>query len=396
MPPTEAPFNVSLSNGHSIPARFVDEAGMAWWIGQLTGRPGLTTTKIGASREGRQLHGLKVGNGPVRISITAGAHADEPAGPIAACVLAWFMSAEECAPLRDRFTFTICPQVNPDGAEANRPWFSQLPDLETYLRNVKREEPGDDIEFGYPTNGFGPLRPENAAVAEFLATGAPYHVHASLHSMGMAEGAWFLIEKSWVDKTQPLQQRLCELAKRHGFALHDIQRNGEKGFTRIGPGLCTTPTGAAMREHFAKAPLTAAKFHGSSMEYVRQLGGNPLALVSEVPNFAISGSETTDPSAVSDNATYGNFSPTRSQNPAAGETLYEILRDRVKRHVAMGNFEDAIAEASKAGVVPVPFAKHVALQVEMVLAACEFIVASDIPASAQAALSDKTQVKPTN
>ena len=37
--------------------------------------------EIGRSREGRPLPGATLGDGPLRISLIAGAHADEPVGP---------------------------------------------------------------------------------------------------------------------------------------------------------------------------------------------------------------------------------------------------------------------------------------------------------------------------
>src|SRR5690606_3559887 len=126
--------------------------------------------QIGLSRAGRPLYGLVVGDGSAHCSITAGAHADEPAGPMTAMLLAEWLAGETQAAreFRQQFTFRICPQVNPDGAEANREWFAPIPDFLTYLRHVKREGPGDDIEFGYPGGGRSAMRPENQAVAGFL------------------------------------------------------------------------------------------------------------------------------------------------------------------------------------------------------------------------------------
>jgi hypothetical protein len=198
--------------------------------------------------------------------------------------------------------------------------------------------------------------------------------------MGTAVGAWFLIEKSWADRTQPLQRRLAELASRYGLGLHDIQRNGEKGFTRIDRGFCTTPTSTAMRDYFLKSndPDTAARFHFSSMEFVKSLGGNPLALVTEIPNFTLSSPQMIDNTVFTSDAT----------PPAPGETLYERCRDHVKKAMAAGDISGAVKAATNAGAVPVPFATHVALQVEAVLAACEFIRVSNLPDIVQGVLSD--------
>jgi len=354
----------------AVDARFLDDAGAAWWMDRLRQRPGVQVSEIGISRAGRTLYGLQVGNGPRKVSITAGAHADEPAGPMAACALGWFVSdpAPAQSLMRDEFTFMICPQVNPDGAEANRPWFAAVPDIETYLRHVRREGPGDDVEFGYPGNGKGPLRPENAAVADFLSGGAPYQFHASLHSMGFAEGAWFLISKNRADQTARLQDELREQAALFGFRLHDIQRHGDKGFTRIARGFCTTPTSTAMRQHFLDAgdSAMADRFHLSSMEFVASLGGDPLQMVSEIPNFALAGGWQPGPIDVADlNAD--------APAPEPGSTVYEKCRDRIKERVTADDLPGALQTAKDYGVIPVPFASHAGLQVQMVLSGIAFL-----------------------
>jgi hypothetical protein len=231
----------------------------------------------------------------MRISITAGAHADEPAGPrtavwiaehIAQGVIPW---ARE---LKERCTFTIVPHVNPDGDAANAKWQSNPLEFEVYLRHVQREGPPEDVEFHYPKDESDrDTRPENLAAADFLRANGPFDLHMSLHSMGVAEGAWFLICREWRDRAVAagVTQRLANHAGRNGLPLHDMERHGEKGFTRIAPGFCTTPRSDAMREYFLERddPETAAHFRPSSMEFVQSLGGDPLCLVSELPHFLI-------------------------------------------------------------------------------------------------------------
>lgn len=262
--------------------------------------------EIGRSREGRPLWGLRIGRGERTVSLTAGAHADEPAGPISAfCLARALVESPDLAPLLQTHRFFVCPQVNPDGAERNRAWFEDPPDAVRYLRNVQREAPGDDVEFGYPRRAdffaaeddesvkeaLGALRPENAAVAGFLEAGAPFVYHASLHSMGLSEGAWFLIGRDWVERAGELMRRLEPHVEASGLGWHDIERHGDKGFARIRRGFCTTPNHVAMRRHFLNAdePQTAAKFHPSSMEFIQSLGGDPLVMVSELPVFLIRG-----------------------------------------------------------------------------------------------------------
>ena len=241
--------------------------------------------EIGLSREGRPIHGAAFGDGPLRISLIAGAHADEPVGPVTLTKLcAWLADAEKARPLLERATWRVCPHVNPDGAARNASWTESTPfSLRDCIANVVRERPGDDVEFGFPRDANDPgVRPENSAVARFLRAGGPYDFHASLHGMFIAEGAWFLINRDRRDATVQLRRDLTSVAEGLGVGLHDWDRHGEKGFTRIDRGFSTTPTSVAMREHFEALgeSTEASKFRPS-------FGGEPLCMVSEVPLFRV-------------------------------------------------------------------------------------------------------------
>lgn len=236
--------------------------------------------RIGESEERRPIDGIVLGRGKAAVSLVAGAHAEEPVGPETLRSFAIDPPRE----LLDRFRFVIVPHVNPDGEARNRAWMERWPDPRAFLEGHVREPPGRDIEFGYPD-----MRPENRAVAAFLAEHAPYALHMSLHGMAAAEGAALLIERTWVDRTAALREGFARAAEEAGLGLHDHDRKGEKGFLYIGPGFSTTPEGAAMRRHFAERgdERTARLFCDSSMEFVRGLGGDPLCLVTEVPLFLI-------------------------------------------------------------------------------------------------------------
>ena len=228
--------------------------------------------QIGSSEEGRPIHGFVLGSGPKRVSLVAGAHADEPIGSI---TLGRLVERPDC-------TFFVVPDVNPDGAARNRAWFDRWPDLAAYREHRLREPPGRDVEFGYPD-----MRPENEAVSAFLREHGPYDLHMSLHGMGEADGALLLVDKRWVDRTGPLRAAYAEALRAAGLPLLDFDRHGEKGFTYLGPGFWTTPESAAMRAFFMERddPETARLFHRNSMEFVRSLGGDPLCLVTEIPLF---------------------------------------------------------------------------------------------------------------
>ncbi len=254
---------------------------------------------LGNSREGRPLVGMRAGNGPLRISLIAGAHADEPAGTRTLLALCqWLRSSPGAAGALKLSTFFICPQANPDGAARNAAW-SCRPDytVEEYLSRAIRELPGDDLEYGFSGGGKRAGRPENQAVQEFLASGGTFHFHASLHGMGFSEGAWFLLNRENVGRTKALREDLLEIVRQLGVPLHDWDRQGEKGFHRIAPGFATTPTSTAMKKHFENLGESgeAEKFLFSSMEYVASLGGKPLQMVSEMPLFLVAPSTSSAP-----------------------------------------------------------------------------------------------------
>lgn len=249
----------------------------------------------GTSREGRPLPAYQFGSGPFRISLIAGCHADEPAGPRLLRHLVSFLSRQEAShPLLQSYSWWAVPHANPDGEAANRRWYSESDsdyNLPRYLQHAVRELPGDDMEYGFPIEGqAGPLRPENAFIYEFWKkAGQPFHMHASLHSMAFSFGPWFLIDPTWAERSDIIQEQCRKRTHDLGYSLNDIDRGGEKGFHRISEGFCTRPNAQAMKAYFLERddPKTAALFHPSSMESIRSFGGDCLTLVSEMPFFLI-------------------------------------------------------------------------------------------------------------
>ena len=251
--------------------------------------------EIGRSREGRSILAYTIGSGPLRVSLIGGCHADEPVGPRFLGRLVRYLGSPAGAGLRTAATWSVIPHVNPDGARANAAW--QAPgadryDFVAYLRHRVRELPGDDIEFGFPRGKNDPgARPENRAAWDFWRAGAPYHLHVSMHGMSVAAGPYFLVERLWWPRFREAAAALTRQVEEAGYALHDVERHGEKGFHRLACGFCSRPDSRAMRRHFLDLgdSETAARFRPSSMEAVRALGVDPLTLVTEMPLFITPG-----------------------------------------------------------------------------------------------------------
>lgn len=252
---------------------------------------------LGRSREGRPIRAFRFGEGRNAVSLLGGCHADEPVGPrLLRHLVAYLDRLPPADPWIRDIEWWIVPHINPDGEKRNAAWAdddAEAYDLGRYLRDAVRELPGDDIEFGFPRRDDDDgARPENRAVfAWWKSRGLPFALHASLHGTAFAAGPWFLVEPSWRERYGPLRERCSEAVRRLGYALHDVERQGEKGFVRLGRGFCTRPDSVSMSEHFIAAgdPETASLFRPSSMETVRSLGGDPLTLVSEMPLFITPG-----------------------------------------------------------------------------------------------------------
>jgi hypothetical protein len=319
-------------------------------------------TRIGESREGRPIRAFRFGRGPFRISLVGGSHADEPVGPALLRRLAYhLLTLPPNDPMLAGYDWWIIPHLNPDGEARNRSWAggdTDRYDVGTYLARSVRELPGDDIEFGYP-GGSEDLaaRPENRAAWDWWAGApGPFDLHASLHGMGFAAGPWHLLEGAWRDRCQLLIERCRAEVHALGYVLHDVERQGEKGFERIEPGFCTRPDSRRMREHFETLgdEATAARFRPSSMEAVRALGGDPLTVVSEVPLFLTPGVGV-------------EIGP---PDPAL-ERWRERVEDWRARLDAGEEAERVSAEAAAAGLEPMPIRDQMRLQWRLVTAGIE-------------------------
>lgn len=269
-------------------ATFVSQLQSVRFISELAeSQPGMVRVdQLGKSEEDRPIIGVRIGLGKRRISLMAGAHADEPVGPATLRLLIEQLIKNTGAfeTLLEKYALFFIPHINPDGEARNQSWIDQWPDPEPVILNRYRELPGRDIEFGYPQ-----MRVENQAVAEWWQQHAPFEMHINLHGMSISEGALLLINRDSIEQTQTIQQEFQQYIRSIGFGFHDHDRQGEKGFTRIATGLATTPESDKMREHFNQQgdSTTASAFHLNSMEYMASLGGNPVSLVTEFPLFRL-------------------------------------------------------------------------------------------------------------
>ena len=254
-----------------------------------------TVQEIGHTVEGRPLHGILTSTSPLPlISIVAGAHPDEPAGPIAALNL---LQTWQACRLAAVVRLAVVPVMDIDGIVAQRAWLSPWDgavDLQRYLAHHQRRQPGADREFGWPGAAWShQALPECQAADHFFHQFGPAIAHLSLHGMLAAQGAWYLLDKVAMTDGQ-LWRDLRANAAANDLKLHEFRRYGDKGFRRVGLGFCTTPSGPLMRRHFLQAGdlKTAARFGYGSMDAARARAATaaapvPLCAVSEVPLLVV-------------------------------------------------------------------------------------------------------------
>jgi hypothetical protein len=257
-------------------------------IDELARLPRVREEQIGLSTEGRPLRALSIGSGPIHLVAIAGAHGDEPIGPASCLALVEALATQpSLAPLLERIRLSVVPLANPDGTARNQFWFpswQKSPDLETYLRHVRRDPPGRAVEFGFRIESPELMKPESRAIAAWFSRLGPIDHYVSLHSMFLNGGALFLAMGEHLEDSAALRL-LTDRARALGMPLHDKDRCGQKGFYRIGPGLHSAPTAEAMAKFFdgGGEKESADAFTMNSMEYTRRMNGCPLALVTELP-----------------------------------------------------------------------------------------------------------------
>ena len=250
---------------------------------------------IGYTRQRRPLRAYRFGDGKLLVSLIAGCHADEPVGPrLLNHLIGYLAQLADHSPLLEDYQWWIVPHANPDGEEKNRKWYTgqdETMDLVRYLTHFKRELPGEDMEFGFPRDEDDiEARPETRGIVRWWKTAdRPFRLHVSLHGIAFAAGPWFLIEPAWTSHCRQLKAMCRRAVGEMGYRLHDVDRQGEKGFRRLEEGFCTRPDSQAMAQYFLdlEDESTAGKFRPSSMEVIRALGGDPLTLVTEMPLFIL-------------------------------------------------------------------------------------------------------------
>jgi Zinc carboxypeptidase len=247
--------------------------------------PLICVDTAGRSRQERELICVRVGNGPSVIAISAGAHADEPAG-IATC-LVLIQNLLENRGFRDllqRFTFLIHPMIDPDGAAINACWTLHDYDYRGYfLHNFRNNTPGEDCEQGLSVTQAQEDRPEMAFFRQnALAHRGQVVFYATLHTTHRSGGSLFLISEGAEDPNR--MATLTEICAAFDMPVMDIDPLGEDGIEYVCPGFLRPPSMASIAQLYEDMPDVLAQLKMSTYEFFERECGCPFSMISELPS----------------------------------------------------------------------------------------------------------------
>lgn len=171
---------------------------------------------LGMSRAGRRIPLLTIGDGPSSALIVGAPHPNEPTG----CLTILRMLdrlAKEPVP---GWQWHFIPAIDIDGLALNEGWFSDSPDLETYLAHFYRPPFRLQPEYGFPIElpgyEFSAETPETRCWRAALDIAQP-RLQCSLHGADTG-GSFFILST----EAPELAAELAGLPSRFGFSLNEI------------------------------------------------------------------------------------------------------------------------------------------------------------------------------
>ena len=100
----------------------------------------------GESAEGRPIHHVVAGAGPVKALLVGGPHCNEPIGSMTVSGLLSLLHEGLPALLQTGVEWHVIPCIDPDGARLNEAWTQGPFDLERYMRGYYLQAPARQVE----------------------------------------------------------------------------------------------------------------------------------------------------------------------------------------------------------------------------------------------------------
>lgn len=257
--------------------------------------------EIGRSRQDEPIHLLSIGRSAAQGSalIIGQPHPNEPIGMVTIMTLCRRLLAGDPAVAGADVSWHFVPCADPDGTRLNEGWFRGPFTREHYARHFYRPGSEEQVEWTFPLEvrtssglDFRVARPmpETRALMKAIELTRPTVV-SSLHNSELG-GAYFYATPG----VPALYPRLGALCTDEAIPLH----LGEPEFPLsevLAPAVYSVPTGAQLCELAVASgiDLSALVTGGSSLDFARSCGLDPVAVVVELPYWRDDRSADTSP-----------------------------------------------------------------------------------------------------
>ncbi len=137
-------------------------------------------------------------------------------------------------------------------------------DLVAYLGDAVREPPGDDVEFGFPRSADVGARPENPAVASFLAAGVPTGCTPACTAWALRRASGSRSRRPGRSAPGPCGRRSRSAGREHGGPRSTSTATARRASAASAKGSTRPDSGGAMRafSRLAASPSTPAPLLG--------------------------------------------------------------------------------------------------------------------------------------
>jgi Zinc carboxypeptidase len=254
--------------------------------------PVATLHRVGTSRLGEAIPGLRVSGGPREALVFGGVHPNEPIGGLTALHLAQALCNDDALRRRLGYSWTIIPCIDPDGMRLNEGWFKGPFLRSHYGRHFYRPAGDEQVEWTFPFQYkkayFDAVMPETLALMRQIDEHRPA-LMCSLHN-GELGGVYYYLSRP----VPGIYPDLKQIPARFGLPL-DLGEPEVPYVERFDDaiyGMIRSEDSYDFAEAAGTDPL-AQRSGASSASYAARHG--TVTLVSELPYWVDPRASRTDP-----------------------------------------------------------------------------------------------------
>ncbi len=239
---------------------------------------------VGHSTEGEAIPMLTAGKGETSVLLFASPHPNEPIGAMLVQFLLDELVKNET--LRADYTWYLLPCVDPDGVRLNEGWFAGPYTIRNYARHFYRPPSTEQVEWTFPIDykdlTFDTPLPETVALMNAFGKTQPAVVY-SLHNAGFG-GVYYYISHDLKD----VYEAFYAIPEKRGLAL-SLGEAEMPWATEFSPAVYQISSITDAYDYFEAysdaSPTDIIQGGGSSADYLRGMGLEPLILITELPYF---------------------------------------------------------------------------------------------------------------